>query len=96
MNVACNPSSLLKLENNPLRYLGKISYGIYMFHYTAILFVAAGLGRFATRAHPVLWGAVFYVLVFALTILLAAVSYRYFESFFLNLKSKFAIVKSAD
>ena len=36
-NFAANPKPLFNLENKLFSYLGKISYGIYMFHPVAII-----------------------------------------------------------
>lgn len=69
-----------------LRYLGKISYGLYVFHGIFILlflqlpFSFESNGWYHLLIRPVL------ILVF--TILASAISYRYFERPFLQLKSK--------
>jgi peptidoglycan/LPS O-acetylase OafA/YrhL len=31
-NTTCNPKTIFKLENKVLSYLGKISYGLYIYH----------------------------------------------------------------
>jgi len=73
-----------------LRYLGKISYGLYLFHefalYCALKFVG---GVHTLRAFIVYWP-----LGLSLTVLMAALSYRFFESPFLALKERFAHVQS--
>jgi peptidoglycan/LPS O-acetylase OafA/YrhL len=78
---------------NPLRYLGKISYGMYVFHYTLWIGMAAVVVRLLH--HPL--GAVLpelYVAVLALTIGISALSYQYFEKPFLRLKQHFSFVLS--
>jgi len=67
--------------------LGKISYGLYMFHFTGILLAL-------TILHPVsrwqlLGGR---ALGFALTLVLALASYRRVESPFLRLKDRFTTI----
>jgi peptidoglycan/LPS O-acetylase OafA/YrhL len=62
-------------------YLGKISYGLYVFHLAAI--------RVVQIAVPSLAGPVVLLLAFALTVAAAALSYRYLESPFLRLKNRF-------
>jgi peptidoglycan/LPS O-acetylase OafA/YrhL len=69
--------------------LGKISYGLYMLHLTAILIVL-------TLFRPV-WGwqlLAAKALGFVMTVVLAMASYRWVESPFLHLKDKFATVLS--
>jgi peptidoglycan/LPS O-acetylase OafA/YrhL len=69
-----------------LVYFGKISYGLYVFHLLAIQFSP----RLAIPGVP--FGRA--VSAFALTVALAAVSYRWYESPFLRLKDRFAHVQS--
>lgn len=68
----------------PLIYLGRISYGLYVFHVFAIL---------AANQAPVS-APVASLLALALTILLASLSYRFLESPFLRLKLRFTHVPS--
>jgi peptidoglycan/LPS O-acetylase OafA/YrhL len=67
-----------------LVYLGKISYGLYVFHVAAI--------RLVQIAIPSLGGPGVLLLAFALTIAAASLSYRYLESPFLRVKDRFAKV----
>ncbi len=73
-----------------LIYLGKISYGLYVFHILGT--------RIALRIpHPRSPGAdrvLQWVIALAATFVLAHLSYRYFESTFLRLKDRFTIIKS--
>jgi peptidoglycan/LPS O-acetylase OafA/YrhL len=77
------------LRNTTLLYLGKISYGLYVLHEFAH-FCAIHLVPASTPA-----GVVGQSLVgLALTVALAAASYRWLESPFLRLKERFAHVQS--
>jgi peptidoglycan/LPS O-acetylase OafA/YrhL len=76
-------------SNKPLLYLGKISYGLYVLHEFAH-FCAARFIRASTPRTVIAQS----VIGLALTILLAAVSYRWLESPFLRLKERFAHVQS--
>jgi peptidoglycan/LPS O-acetylase OafA/YrhL len=76
-----------------LTYLGKISYGLYIYHLFAktllvALVSAAGLEQKSTVR------VLLYFATAALTVLLASVSYRFFEMPFLKYKERFTFVKS--
>jgi peptidoglycan/LPS O-acetylase OafA/YrhL len=80
------------LCNPLLKYLGRISYGLYVFHATVIL-VTVELLR-GLESEPVVFWTVFPPLALALTIGIAAASYEWFEKPFLKLKSRFQYVRS--
>lgn len=99
INVATNPRSFLKLENAALNYLGKISYGIYMYHVVIVVFVirAATHFGFGLPEHlGVVGGAGVFLAVLALTIAISALSYKIFENPFINLKARFSKIISGD
>jgi peptidoglycan/LPS O-acetylase OafA/YrhL len=78
---------------NPLRYLGRISYGMYVFHYTLWIGMTALVVRVLhwqlASALPALYFA-----VLGLTIAASACSYRFFEKPFLRFKDRFSFVLS--
>jgi peptidoglycan/LPS O-acetylase OafA/YrhL len=78
---------------NPLRYLGKISYGMYVFHYTLWIGMTAVVVRLLHRRLADVLPEL-YLVVLALTIGISALSYHYFEKSFLRLKERFAFVLS--
>ena len=81
----------------PLVYLGKISFGLYIFHKICLETVSALLGRIkflATPAHHHFFSLGHIVGGFGMTVLLAALSYHFYELPFLTLKDRFAIVPS--
>jgi peptidoglycan/LPS O-acetylase OafA/YrhL len=87
VNCSSLPRPVVNLEWRPLRYLGEISYGIYMYH----SFVAYGtrfvVMQFCDKSHWLLIFCIHSLVLLGLTILVSALSYRYFERFFLNLRS---------
>jgi peptidoglycan/LPS O-acetylase OafA/YrhL len=83
--LACRPNAVSRLLSRPaLAYVGRISYGMYVFHLPARAAVRALLG---TRHGLENLGA--FALYVGLTVGAAAVSYRWFESIFLRMKSRF-------
>jgi peptidoglycan/LPS O-acetylase OafA/YrhL len=76
-------------------YLGKISYGLYVFHGIALLITTAVR---KTAEHgagdPLLAYAADRALALVLTILLAVLSYKYLETPFLKMKDRFAVIQS--
>jgi peptidoglycan/LPS O-acetylase OafA/YrhL len=81
----------IQIKNRVLNYLGTISYGIYMYHIIALnIVVFTSLKMRDTLIVP---DAVLIILInvttLALTILLAHLSYIYFEGYFLKLKHKY-------
>jgi len=81
LNLALNEKSLLNLSHPVFEYLGKISYGIYMYHLFPMVFFCNLIPN--ANAYLV------FVLDIAITIGLASLSYKYFEGYFLKLKHKF-------
>ncbi|MGA2252686.1 hypothetical protein, partial [Terracidiphilus sp.] len=72
----------------PLIYLGKISYGLYVFHDLSLRIIYPLEQRFH-------FGGVLSVLFsLAVCILLASLSYKFLEMPFLRLKEKFAFVRT--
>lgn len=39
INLAGNPNVIISLENRILNYLGKISYGLYLYHWVVVVFI---------------------------------------------------------
>jgi peptidoglycan/LPS O-acetylase OafA/YrhL len=75
----------------PLAYLGRISYGLYVFHVLGLLISdyvvpdqTANLARYGLRV----------LVALALTVTMAAISYRWLETPFLKLKQRFTYVLS--
>jgi peptidoglycan/LPS O-acetylase OafA/YrhL len=81
--------SLFNFSAAGISYLGKISYGIYLFHIFAIVFACKLTALFfPTESH---FGVTLLlcVLTIGLSVLFGELSYRYFETYFLRLKERF-------
>ncbi|MBV6394939.1 MAG: O-acetyltransferase OatA [Anaerolineales bacterium] len=77
---------LRPLDTRVMRYIGKISYGLYVYHYAVIWFVSRirDFGITEPTAKPLTL-----LLSAALTFLLAHLSYKYFEKPILDLKDRY-------
>jgi peptidoglycan/LPS O-acetylase OafA/YrhL len=73
----------------PLRHLGVISYGIYVYHVLFIEFYKGVVNRLFPHASRNLQLGLIFVVAAVLTLAIAEVSYWFFERPFLKLKRKF-------
>ncbi|SEG49050.1 Peptidoglycan/LPS O-acetylase OafA/YrhL, contains acyltransferase and SGNH-hydrolase domains [Halpernia humi] len=82
---------LFIIRNRQLNYLGKISYGIYMYHAIAIQIVFFFILKihFNSFPSPAIYIFTYLLSVIFLTLLLAGFSYEYYEKYFLKLKNNF-------
>jgi peptidoglycan/LPS O-acetylase OafA/YrhL len=98
LNVATNPTCVYRLQGRVLNYLGKISYGIYMYHLICIAFVFHALDYwidFPLRLEG--WhSALLYAFSIPLTLGVSALSYHYLEYPFIRKKRTFTTVISGD
>ena len=79
-----------EIKNILLNYLGKISYGIYMYHVIALNIVVFIFLKFDVANIPnVITILLINFLTIILTIIISHFSYQYFEKYFLNLKEKY-------
>ena len=89
VNVAANPRNIIPVENRIFDYLGTISYGIYMLHMIAVYTTSVFFRKLpGWNSHLWLYCAAYYSLALGLTVLLAHLSYRHFESPFLRFKDR--------
>lgn len=89
VNFAANPNLSVSLENKVFNYLGNISYGLYMYHTIGIV-----LSIRLCQATGLVTNWIIYPLCLTFTILLAGLSYKYFERYFLKFKYKFSKILS--
>lgn len=80
------------LEWRPLAYLGKISYGMYVYHFSLTWF--AGRIRDLAPMSEELAKPLSALIAFLLTLIIATASYRYIEKPILDLKDKYFSLKN--
>jgi len=98
LNIATNPRTLISLENGLFAYLGKLSYGLYVYHLFAVVLVLKCLPVIVDlqalptwMGYPLTLGT-----ILILTTGISHLSYRYFESYFLRKKVRYSAVLSGD
>jgi len=97
VHVVTNSKLWPVLDCKPLRYLGTISYGIYMFHPVIIALLVDKLTTIpAVKASSGLLNGLLYSLTIAATIGIAALSYAFFETPFLRMKKRLEMVKTTE
>ena len=79
----------LMLENKVFKYLGKISFGIYIYHLLSVHLADKLLEMNGITVNNDKFAFYLVAISTVFSVLSAAISYQYFEKYFLNLKSKF-------
>jgi len=89
--IAASPSKTMLLQHSITEYLGKVSYGIYLWHYMMVLVAFALLNCFFDEATRNSFTAnlFLYAAAYGFTLMAAIASYTWFERPFLKLKEKF-------
>ncbi|MFM2359182.1 MAG: hypothetical protein RLY16_1175 [Bacteroidota bacterium] len=93
-NLAFNPNCVVSLENRFLIFIGKISFGLYLLHkFPVELMIRStqwlGIEKIAYQNIFIYSGSL------VLAILLAYLSFHYYEAYFLKLKDKKYAVKAS-
>jgi peptidoglycan/LPS O-acetylase OafA/YrhL len=81
--------SLINYSAGWISYLGKISYGIYLFHIFAIVFACKLVSCFFDKEGSLLVTFFLCLSTLILSIVFGGISYHYYESYFLKLKQRF-------
>jgi len=88
-------NSIFKLQKLKLiTKLGKYTYGMYCLHFIAILIILKSFVFLGINDSLLKVLILDPSLSLILTVIISIFSYRYFESFFLKLKNKFALIKT--
>ena len=93
-NQINNDKKIISLENKIFDYLGKISFGLYIYNPLVIIILAGLLKKFSSLNYQ-LFLVLIYILVFFSVILVSHISYYVFEIKFLKMKHKFTTIQSA-
>ncbi|WP_010419527.1 acyltransferase family protein [Anaerophaga thermohalophila] len=95
INISTNKKSLFNLEYPLFNFLGTISYGIYIYQFLvfkSLEYLAIKLSVINDKWFP----TVYAIFSLVLTVLIAYLSYQYYEKPFLHVKEKFAKVVSGN
>ncbi|MGB0887731.1 MAG: acyltransferase family protein [Vicingaceae bacterium] len=92
LNVSTNSKKIISLENKVFNFLGKISYGLYIYHMIILYSLSSILSYFNIQInHSILFSS-----ILLLTIIVSSLSYSFFEKPFLTIKHKFTVIKSSN
>lgn len=92
INIASNRKNPIARDNNIFDFLGKISYGLYMYHPVCIGLTLGSLANFSSiQPTGIFFNAIVYLCSIGSTILVSTLSYNYFEGYFLRLKKNFEV-----
>lgn len=96
LNASQAGTLLYRLQHPILLYLGKISYGMYIFHILAIIVSSELLLKTGAQHLPQpVFGALSFSLALGMTFLAGTISYSFVESFFLRLKARFRTINTS-
>jgi peptidoglycan/LPS O-acetylase OafA/YrhL len=91
INYLFNPKAFANFKHkNVFHYLGKISFGIYVYHNMIIdVYISKFVKKLAI--HNMM---LYFICYFAFLFIISALSYELYEKYFLKLKNKFALIKT--
>jgi peptidoglycan/LPS O-acetylase OafA/YrhL len=93
LNLSTNQNLKLNFENKAINFLGKISYGIYMYHWIVILLVLQFI-PYRFFGNTIAYNLVVYTIVLITTVLVSHFSFISFERYFLKKKEKYEAKQS--
>jgi len=96
-NVSSNPKTLISLENKVLDFLGKISYGLYIYNMIVIFLVGYFLKDFLPTIDDTRYQyVIIYLMSVSFTVMISYFSYFFFEVRFLKMKGRFSKIHSTN
>lgn len=87
--AAVIPKSIIKLENPVFNYLGKISFGIYVYHTFVLQIMVRVFYKIFPQSNILIYEFGFPIVGLSLTLIISLLSYEFFEKYFLRLKKKY-------
>ena len=87
--TAISSNSLINLETPILSTLGKITYGIYLYHTFVLQITLRLFYKLFPTTNFFVYEILFVVVSFGTTVLISYLSFQYFEKYFLGLKRAF-------
>ncbi len=85
--ISINDANPIVFRNGIFSYIGKISYGIYMYHNLVLFFVVPVINHyFSYDRGSFLYNVLLYLSTFGVTVAISSASYYYFESRFIKIK----------
>ncbi len=88
LNVSTNKNLKFSLESKVFNFLGKISYGMYMYHWIILLLIIKTLPYSFFNSNST-YNIALYSIGLSTTILISYVSFISFEKYFLRIKEKY-------
>ncbi len=98
INMSTNIHSIISLENKFFNFLGRISYGIYVYHLFSVVIWIKVFTLFPPEStfQYYIWSGLLIIIVSLNTILISHISYKYFEKRILSLKKNYSTFISGD
>jgi len=96
INLAANKNTIIHFDYPVLDYLGKVTYGLYMYHGIAIVLGVRAVEAWVSPNNLVMTNIVCYGVTFGSCILMTILSYELFENPFLKAKVKYSKIISGD
>ena len=91
-----NNSKSIYFDNKLFNYLGKISYGLYMYHFMVIPFCIYFYVKYFRMDSAMMENIILYCAIILTTILISSISYQFIEQRFIKLKSRYSPIKSGE